>query len=24
LIGGLITREIEGARSNETGEEIDN
>ena len=24
LIAGLLTREIEGARSNETGEEIDN
>ncbi len=24
LIVGLLTREIEGARSNETGEEIDN
>ena len=24
LVAGLLTREIEGARSNETGEEIDN
>jgi hypothetical protein len=24
LIAGLLTREVEGARSNETGEEIDN